>query len=101
MKKCNKRRKDSTFLCVVHPVEHDLGSSAVSRGHIACHYLGLGSSQTKIQQPDVIVCTHSNVTGLYVLLVKTIYDGRCVYVRVWCRFQFRLTLCMIPAEWTY
>ena len=51
----------------MHPVEHDLRGSAVSGGDVARHDLSLCSSQSEVQQLDLVVCTDTNVAWLYVL----------------------------------
>lgn len=34
---------------IVHPVQHDLGSTPVSGGHVACHLRISGTRQSKVQ----------------------------------------------------
>ena len=66
----------TTFLRVVHPIEHDFRCSAVAGGDIASHNLRLCSSEPKIQQPDLIISTHSYITGFNVL-----YSGKEIQAR--------------------
>ncbi len=56
-----------TFLVIVHPVKHDLGSPPVPRGDIASHNLSFGSGQTKVQDLDFTVLTHTHIAGLQIL----------------------------------
>ena len=51
----------------MHPVEHDLRGPPVSCGHIACHDLSCGSTETKIKNLDLAILTHSDVTRFQIL----------------------------------
>ena len=61
------RASSLTFLCVVHPVEHDLRGSPVSGGDVARHDLGSGAAQSEVQDLYLTVLTHSYVAGFQVL----------------------------------
>ena len=60
-------RASLTFLCVVHPVEHDLWGPPVSGGDVARHDLGSGAAQSEVQDLYLTVLTHTYVAGFQVL----------------------------------
>ena len=66
-----------TFLCVVHPIEHDFRGPAVASGDIARHEICLRPSKSEIQQPDLIVRTHSNVARFNILSTQKVDDSQC------------------------
>ena len=59
-----------TFLCVVHPVQHDLRSSAMSGGYITSHNLRFSPRKSEIQQPYFILFIYSYIAGFDVLCVE-------------------------------
>ena len=60
-------KSPTTFLCVVHPIEHDFRGPPVASGDIASHDLGRRPSQTEVQDLDLAVFTHANVAWFEVL----------------------------------
>ena len=44
----------------------------MASGYVTSHNLCLGSGQPEIQQSYLIVSTHSNVTGLYILQYSSV-----------------------------